>query len=530
MDMMDMMESHEDLLQDDRLEFLLAQRHSISVDSQSEITTVFLKDKADGTTDSASSIVHPHDSSPELEFSPPTPTLDNPWVFITRIRARNIHSGLKRIPAGFCVLVQFDGDQRRTQNKSMRLNDSGIEWEDEIPLPSTAFDKVQFTVYASFELEPMLGNGEALYRSASRVEELVGGTYLITFSSGDSGTATPGPSLLVTLTQRCSGRLTGASSADDSNLDLSESVLIRETDLGCEALLRYYEKYQIADLENAVQHFECARSNCPPAHRCLAAVLVNLAKAKFVSYRTDPTSGSLDEAIDLYRQALDRRRPGHPDRPATLLQLAQTLLFRYEKEGCDESVAGEINQLMTGSRDFSEDSHEHRAADLVLETLKRCRVVNSGSLAELDELVRELKRSAMVPPDGYFDRPQRLINLSTTLWRRYEKHGDFSDLHSSLKISEQALQLLQSHDPERLPGLRILGAALWRLFEIRRDLGYLRELILLNKEALLFVPKGHPEHPYWVTNSEIHLAEMLECLGDIAFGPQQHDEEIAQYS
>ncbi|KAI6027974.1 hypothetical protein PISMIDRAFT_605992 [Pisolithus microcarpus 441] len=46
---MDMMKgglSHEDLLQEDRLEVFLAQRHSISVDSQNEITTVFLKDKA----------------------------------------------------------------------------------------------------------------------------------------------------------------------------------------------------------------------------------------------------------------------------------------------------------------------------------------------------------------------------------------------------------------------------------------------------------------------------------------------------
>ncbi|KAI6017248.1 hypothetical protein PISMIDRAFT_468463 [Pisolithus microcarpus 441] len=103
---MDMMKgglSHEDLLQEDRLEVFLAQHHSISVDSQNEITTVFLKDKADGTTDSVSCIVDPHDSSPELEFSPPTPTLDNPWVFITRIRAQNIHSGLKPIPAGFYV-------------------------------------------------------------------------------------------------------------------------------------------------------------------------------------------------------------------------------------------------------------------------------------------------------------------------------------------------------------------------------------------------------------------------------------------
>ncbi|KAI6101854.1 hypothetical protein F5141DRAFT_1204630 [Pisolithus sp. B1] len=451
------------------------------------------------------------------------------------IRARNILSGLKRIPVGFYVSVQFDGDQRRTQNKSMRLNDSGIEWDDEIPLltsfrPSTAFDKVEFTVYASFELEPMLGNGEALYSSVSRVEELVGGTYLITFSSGESRTAAPGPSLLITLAQRCSGDLTAAPSGDDSNLDSLESVLIRETNLGREALLRYYNEYQLEDLENAVQHFECAWSKCPLTHRCRAVVLVNFAKANFVRYQTEPTNANLNEVIDLYRQALGQRRPGHPDRPATLLQLAQILLFRYEKEGCDELIADEINKLMTESRSFSENSHERRAADLVLQTLKRCRVINSGSLAELNELVQELKRSAMVLPDGYFDRPQRLINLSTTLWRRYEKHGDFSDLDSSLRINEQALQLLPSRDPERLPGLRTHGAALWKLFEICGDIGYLRELISLDKEALLLVPKGHPEHRYWVTNSESHLAEMLECLADIAFEAQKHDEEIAQHT
>ena len=46
-----------------------------------------------------------------------------------------------------------------------------------ISRPSKAFDTVQFTVYASFELEPKLGSDEVLYTSQSRVDELVGGTY-----------------------------------------------------------------------------------------------------------------------------------------------------------------------------------------------------------------------------------------------------------------------------------------------------------------------------------------------------------------
>ncbi|KIJ11813.1 hypothetical protein PAXINDRAFT_181783, partial [Paxillus involutus ATCC 200175] len=307
-----------------------------------------------------------------------------------------------------------------------------------------SFDKVLFTVYASFELAPMLGNGEALYTSETHVEELVGGTSLITFSPGELGTAAPDPSLLITLGRWYSNHPAVAPSGDDSNqLDSEESlVLVRETDLGQEALLRYHNEYRTEDLENAVQHFECAWHECPLTHPCRAVVLVNLAKAKFISYQIDPTSANLDESIRLYRQALDLRRPGRPDRPATLLQLAQTLLFRYEKQGCNEPIADEIDALMTEPQDFPEDSHERRAADLVLETLRRCRVINSGSSAELDELVRKLKHSATVPPDRYFDRPQRLINLGTALWRRYEKHGKLSDLDHSLEMNKQALQLL----------------------------------------------------------------------------------------
>ncbi|KAI6017268.1 hypothetical protein PISMIDRAFT_679577 [Pisolithus microcarpus 441] len=551
--------THEELLQDDRLETFLSRCYTISVESERENTAVFLQGIADGTTGSISSVVDPRDLSPELEVSdspvseldvsspptselefslpttpepevssppnseleysrPLTPSLDCPCIVITRIRAQNIPSGLKRIPVGFYVLVQFDGYQRRTQNKPMRLNDSGIEWEDEIPLPSRAFGKFRFTIYASFELEPMLGSGEALYTSESPAEEFVGGTYLITFSPAELVTRVPNPSLLITLGRWYSNHLAIASSGNDSDLSSEESsALVRETNLGQEALLRYHNEYRRDDLQNAVQHFECAWQSCPLTHRCCAAVLVNFAKAKSISYHTDPTSANLEEVIRLYRQAHNRRPPGHSDRPATLLQLAQTLLFHYEKQGYDESVADEIRELMTEFQCFSRDSHERRAADLLLETLERYRAVNSGDLAELDGLVQKLEDSARVPPDGYFDISQRLINLSTALWRRYEKRGVLDDLNRSLDINKQALQVLPARDPGRLPCLRTLGAALWRLFELRRDLSYLRELIALDEEALQLILEGHPEHPYWATNYKGHHAEMLEYFGNVAF-------------
>ncbi|KAF8131207.1 hypothetical protein EV363DRAFT_1399009 [Boletus edulis] len=411
----------------------------------------------------------------------------------------------------------------------MRLNDSAIEWGDVILLPSKPSDKVRFTVNASFELEPTLGNGEALYSSETCVEELVGGTYLITFPPRELGIAAPHPSLLITLGRWYSNTLAVAPSSDDSNLDSEgSSLFVRETNLGQEALVRYYSDYQREDLENAVQYFECARRNCPLTHPCYAATLVNLANAKLMSYRIHPRSTNLDELIRLYQEALNLRRPRHPDRPVTLLQLARALLLRYEQQECTESVADEIEKLMA-EEVFSEDTHERRAADLVLDTLKRCRVVNSGSLVKLNELLRKLEGNAM-PPDGYFDKPQRLINISTTLWKRYEKLGNLGDLDRLLVTNEEALRLLPRRHPDRLPCLRTLSAVLWRLFEIHGDFDYLRQSILLSDEALQFALEGHPEHRYWVINSTSHLAEMSERLGDIAFEASEYDESMAQYS
>jgi len=309
---------------------------------------------------------------------------------------------------------------------------------------------------------------------------------------------------------------------EESDLDL-----IRETNLGQEAFIRYHNEYQREDLESAIRHFKCAHSSCPSTHQCYAVALVNLAKAEFIGYQVDPTSGNLEEPIELYRRALDLRRPGHPDRPATLLQLAQTLLFHYEKQGYVESVAHDVTTLMTEFRSLPEDTHERRAADLVLDTLKRCRVVNSGSTDELDELVQTLRSNVTASSNNYFDKPQRLINLSSALWRRYEERDESGDLDSFLEANEQTLQLLPSRHPDRLPCLRSRSAALWRLLESRGDLDYFTKLIVLSEEALQLIPEEHPEHPYWVTNSASYLAETSERLGDTASETQ---EAAVQYS
>ncbi|KAF8550272.1 hypothetical protein OG21DRAFT_441660 [Imleria badia] len=72
--------------------------------------------------------------------------------------------------------------------------------------------------------------------------------------------------------------------------------------------------------------------------------------------------------------------------------LAQALVYRYDKQGCEESVAAEVSELMAEVQDAcSLGSHEHRAAELVLPTCARCGIINNNSRpVGLDELISEL--------------------------------------------------------------------------------------------------------------------------------------------
>lgn len=50
------------------------------------------------------------------------------------IRAEHIVTGLERMPIGFCILVEFNGTQRKTKNKPVRVSDNDTEWDDIIVL------------------------------------------------------------------------------------------------------------------------------------------------------------------------------------------------------------------------------------------------------------------------------------------------------------------------------------------------------------------------------------------------------------
>jgi tetratricopeptide (TPR) repeat protein len=161
----------------------------------------------------------------------------------------------------------------------------------------------------------------------------------------------------------------------------------------------------------------------------------------FIDCRIDRGPTELSTCISYYREALELRLVGHPDRPATLLHLAEVLLYRYGKLGLEE-FPGEIMEFASEVRGrCSMDSHERRAADLALQTYALYRAILSGSLADIDKLIPTLRQAIEDIPHDYFDKPQRLSNLSLALRIRYEFYDDVGDLDESIATHEEALRL-----------------------------------------------------------------------------------------
>ncbi|KAN0086177.1 hypothetical protein V8E55_007311, partial [Tylopilus felleus] len=89
------------------------------------------------------------------------------------IRATDVALGLRRLPAGFYIVLHHGGLECRTENKSSSVNDDLVEWSGPIPISSDLSAIIRLEVYASFEFKPMLGAGEQLRRLKTTVEQLL---------------------------------------------------------------------------------------------------------------------------------------------------------------------------------------------------------------------------------------------------------------------------------------------------------------------------------------------------------------------
>ncbi|KAG1837845.1 hypothetical protein DFJ58DRAFT_734134 [Suillus subalutaceus] len=128
-------------------------------------------------------------------------------VVITDICATNLTIGLRRIPADLHVVVKTDSAECQTSNKPVHVYEAVVEWTESILLPCEPSSIVRVSVHASFELGPMLGQGEVLRAFEISVGELLDhseNSRAIIFQLKQGEVVSPCTSLFMTLEQRLS--------------------------------------------------------------------------------------------------------------------------------------------------------------------------------------------------------------------------------------------------------------------------------------------------------------------------------------
>ncbi|KAF9236251.1 hypothetical protein BU15DRAFT_77223 [Melanogaster broomeanus] len=281
----------------------------------------------------------PYESPSTNDSSPGGVSVPGRQIIITKLKATNVATGLRRIPAGFYVSILIGNDQWKTTNNPVCPTSGVAEWNDLIDLPSDLSAKLNIRIYASFELGYTLGQGDLLRKFAITVAELLErsqNSRPIVFGPREQEVVSSCSSLEVTL-EVCSPSSTvvvcrPVATRVESRL-FDELFLAQTTDIGHNHMHHYYKDHQKSHLDSAIQEFKRVVDGCPSHHPARGAALSNLAMAKFTSCQAREAHIDLDEPIHLYQKVLDCRPPGHPDRPSTLFNLSIALLSHFRGQG-----------------------------------------------------------------------------------------------------------------------------------------------------------------------------------------------------
>ena len=226
---------------------------------------------------------------------------------------------------------------------------------------------------------------------------------------------------------------------------------------------------------------------------------------QFIHRRVDDTDLSLDVPLTLYRDALAARPVGHPDRPATLVQLAVVHLAQFEKRRHEADAAQAKELLYEAMRCSSAESHEKRAAIFVLQLqagrkMAPVQAVNPSS-------VEQKSASGLTNQNPWA--------LGAQLLYRFERFGDLEHLQQAISVLEASARSASVSDHGYLTGLKDLGTALWYRFQRFGELSDLEQAISRCKETVDFTPPGHPDKPCRLNNLGNSYFTRFQRLGEL---------------
>ncbi|KAK7048035.1 CHAT domain-containing protein [Favolaschia claudopus] len=238
-------------------------------------------------------------------------------------------------------------------------------------------------------------------------------------------------------------------------------------ELGDSLLLRFYALENADDLAEAISCYRAALQSLPPSS-LRTTCLNNLVRSLLQSYQITGETTEIGDAVEFCKEAVAAQSPSHPDRAASLEDLATALRIR--------------SQLSDGNASDLEASLEHQKEAV-----------------------------ALTATDSPY-RAQRLSNLALCVFRKYEKTKVMEELEQSLSLYRETLALQPVDEPNRHVSLNDFATVLGHRFEVLQFRSDLDESVAQLQEAIRLCPPTLPNFRLYCGNLANSLRARFELL------------------
>lgn len=279
---------------------------------------------------------------------------------------------------------------------------------------------------------------------------------------------------------------------------------------------RYSRTGAAADLDEAVMLFRRALDGAIDTADSAQKIVhqSNLMAALYKRYTYLGQSADLDEAAALASQTA-QLAPSGPERAAYLSNYAAVLYARFSSSGAQEDLDAAIEVLTEALQDSAQDDGSRAAQLSNLAIALRERYAYRGAPRDLQSAVQAASEAVSATSTTDPERPGRLVVLGSILLEVNARSGDRVELDRAIDLiraatlDEWTSVDLQSH-------LIALGYALTRRFDANGAVEDLENAISAHRRVIALTSTDDPRLADRLASVSAVLGRKFDAIGDVA--------------
>jgi tetratricopeptide (TPR) repeat protein len=286
--------------------------------------------------------------------------------------------------------------------------------------------------------------------------------------------------------------------------------------LGTKLGARFDLSGNVKGLYDARQKLEQALQLISENNIDFAAYSTNLGKCFEMQLDQSKNPEDLAKATQMTERALASIPENHPDLGTTLIHHVNKVVKKFVWTGSSEAVGyiQEARALLQRVPTSPENSAEYSEYLESLGNVLEKRFEQTENRDDLEQAIRNAREVLKMTPSGSVRKPAWLSNLGDKLERRFEEFGYKGDLEEAIGLTLHALKMTPEHHIYRGAYLNSLGNQLERMFELTGKMECLEDAIQQAESAVKSVAESHIDLPAFLTHLGNKLQRRFEWTGN----------------